>query len=58
MQPMPPNNAHSEDIGSVIGTEEVAPLQDHLKEVLEDEAFKGSHRSGQFLKRSPDASTV
>jgi hypothetical protein len=54
MQPMTPNDARSEDIGSVIGTEEVAPLQDHLKEVLEGDAFKGSHRSGQFLKHVVD----
>jgi hypothetical protein len=30
--------------------EDLALLQDHLKEVIEGEAFRGSHRSGQFLK--------
>jgi hypothetical protein len=29
---------------------EVASLQQHLKEVIEGDAFKGSHRSGQFLQ--------
>jgi hypothetical protein len=54
MQPMTPNDARSEEIGSIIGTEEIAPLQDHLKEVLEGDAFRGSHRSGQFLKHIVD----
>lgn len=30
--------------------EDLALLQDHLKEIIEGEAFRGSHRSGQFLK--------
>jgi hypothetical protein len=30
--------------------EDLALLQGHLKEVIEGEAFRGSHRSGQFLK--------
>jgi hypothetical protein len=30
--------------------EDLALLQDHLKEVIEGAAFRGSHRSGQFLK--------
>ena len=54
MQPMTPNDARSEEIGSIIGIEEIAPLQDHLKEVLEGDAFRGSHRSGQFLKHIVD----
>jgi hypothetical protein len=29
---------------------EIASLQRHLKEVIEGDAFKGSHRSGQFLE--------
>jgi len=29
---------------------DVASLQRHLKEVIEGDAFKGSHRSGQFLQ--------
>ncbi len=37
-------------IAKIVETEEdVARLQQHLKEVVEGEAFKGSHRSGQFL---------
>lgn len=51
---MIPNDARSEETGSVIVAEEIAPLQDHLKEVLEGDAFKGSHRSGQFLKHVVD----
>jgi hypothetical protein len=51
---MTPNDARSEEIGSIIGIEEIAPLQDHLKEVLEGDAFRGSHRSGQFLKHIVD----
>lgn len=30
--------------------EDLAFLQYHLKEIIEGEAFRGSHRSGQFLK--------
>jgi hypothetical protein len=30
--------------------EDIASLQRHLKEVIEGPAFRGSHRSGQFLK--------
>jgi hypothetical protein len=34
----------------IVETEQdIARLQQHLKEVVEGEAFKGSHRSGQFL---------
>src|ERR1039457_6371621 len=29
---------------------DVASLQNHLKDVIEGDAFKGSHRSGQFLQ--------
>jgi hypothetical protein len=29
---------------------DIASLQHHLKEVIEGDAFKGSHRSGQFLQ--------
>jgi hypothetical protein len=37
-------------VARIVETEEdVARLQRHLKEVVEGEAFKGSHRSGQFL---------
>jgi hypothetical protein len=37
-------------VARIVETEEdVARLHKHLKEVIEGEAFKGSHRSGQFL---------
>jgi hypothetical protein len=37
-------------VARILETEQdVARLQQHLKEVVEGEAFKGSHRSGQFL---------
>jgi len=48
---MTPDDARIEEITSVVGNaEDIAPLRSHLKEVLEGEAFKGSQRSGQFLK--------
>lgn len=37
-------------VARILETEQdVARLEQHLKEVVEGEAFKGSHRSGQFL---------
>ena len=37
-------------VARVVETEQdAARLHKHLKEVVEGEAFKGSHRSGQFL---------
>jgi hypothetical protein len=37
-------------LAKIVETEkDFARLQQHLKEVIEGEAFKGSHRSGQFL---------
>jgi S-layer like family, C-terminal region len=37
-------------VAKILETEQdAARLQQHLKEVVEGEAFKGSHRSGQFL---------
>jgi hypothetical protein len=37
-------------VARIVETErDIARLQQHLKEVVEGEAFKGSHRSGQFL---------
>ena len=37
-------------VAKIVETEQDAVrLQQHLKEVIEGEAFKGSHRSGQFL---------
>ena len=47
MQSTAPNGAR---VAKVVETEQdVARLHKHLKEVIEGEAFKGSHRSGQFL---------
>src|ERR1700677_4951342 len=34
----------------VEGEKDLAILQQHLKEVIEGTAFRGSHRSGQFLR--------
>lgn len=33
---------------------DIASLQQHLREVIEGDAFKGSHRSGQFLQHIVD----
>jgi len=51
MQPIVNNDAHTTEITGA-GTKqwEVVSLERHLNEVLEGEAFKGSHRSGRFLK--------
>jgi len=41
---------NSSRVGKVVETaHDAARLHKHLKEVIEGEAFKGSHRSGQFL---------
>lgn len=45
------NDARTAEIAKIVETEEdIAALRLHLKEVIEGSAFKGSHRSGQFLK--------
>ena len=45
------NDARTLELAKVTGTEEdIALLQQHVKEVIEGAAFKGSHRSGQFLQ--------
>jgi hypothetical protein len=45
------NDARTIEIAKITGTEEdIALLQQHVKEVIEGAAFKGSHRSGQFLQ--------
>src|ERR1700743_1869936 len=45
------NDARTLELAKVTGTEEdIALLQQHLKEVIEGAAFKASQRSGQFLK--------
>jgi hypothetical protein len=51
MQPIIINDADTAGIpGTGAGAWDVASLDQHLNEVLEGEAFKGSHRSGKFLK--------
>jgi hypothetical protein len=51
MQPSTINDAHTTKIGGT-GEEawDVASLEQHLEGVLEGDAFKGSHRSGKFLR--------
>ncbi|WP_158750391.1 hypothetical protein [Acidobacterium sp. S8] len=45
------NEARTIELAKIAGTEEdIALIQQHVKEVVEGAAFKGSHRSGQFLK--------
>ena len=45
-----PNGAAAGDIARIAETEEdITALREHLKQVIEGTAFKGSHRSGQFL---------
>jgi hypothetical protein len=41
---------HERPVKIVESGEDLALLQQHLKEVIEGAAFRGSHRSGQFLK--------
>jgi hypothetical protein len=44
------NDARTLEFAKIAGTEEdISLLQEHVKEVVEGAAFKGSHRSGQFL---------
>ncbi len=51
------NDARTLELAKVTGTEEdIALLQQHVKEVIEGAAFKGSHRSGQFLQYIVDQS--
>jgi hypothetical protein len=51
MSQSPQNDARTLELAKIVGTEQdMALLQDHLKEIIEGAAFKGSHRSGQFLK--------
>jgi hypothetical protein len=51
MQPSTVNDAHTTEIAGT-GEEswDAASLEQHLHGVLEGDAFKGSHRSGKFLK--------
>jgi hypothetical protein len=51
MRQSPHNGDRTLEIARIIGTEQnAAALQSHLKEIIDGAAFKGSHRSGQFLK--------
>jgi hypothetical protein len=51
MPQSPRNEARILELAKVIETEhDMALLQEHLKEVTEGSAFKGSNRSGQFLR--------
>ncbi|HET6216986.1 MAG TPA: hypothetical protein VFE27_08205 [Acidobacteriaceae bacterium] len=53
------NGARTIALAKIAGTEEdIALLQQHVKEVIEGEAFKGSHRSGQFLQYIVDQAIV
>jgi hypothetical protein len=45
------NGDRTSEIARIVGTEkDLTALQSHLKEIIDGAAFKGSHRSGQFLK--------
>jgi hypothetical protein len=51
MQTIDPIDAREAEIGRIAESKkERAALQQHLTEIIEGTAFKGSHRSGQFLK--------
>jgi hypothetical protein len=51
MQAHSPNEARIAEITRIVETKaDAAALQRHLKEVLESDVFKGSHRSVQFLQ--------
>src|ERR1700751_3534962 len=44
-------DARTTELAKIAETEEdISLLQQHVKEVIEGSAFKGSHRSGQFLQ--------
>jgi hypothetical protein len=45
------NGDRTSEIARIFGTEKnLSALQSHLKEIIDGAAFKGSHRSGQFLR--------
>ncbi len=51
MQPRVPADARTAGLPTAVQTEEeLSSLRRHLNDVVEGSAFKGSHRSGQFLK--------
>ena len=48
---MPLISLNDERMAKIVeGEEDLAILRQHLKEVIEGTAFRGSHRSGQFLR--------
>jgi hypothetical protein len=49
MRPTLHNGARTAEIARIVETD-VTSLQQHLKQVIDGIAFRGSHRSGQFLK--------
>lgn len=54
---MDPIDAREAEIARIAQSEEeIAALRQHLKEIVEGPAFKGSHRSGQFLQYIIDQS--
>jgi len=51
MQPITISDAQTTEIAGIGAKQwDIASLEQHLNGVLEGEAFKGSHRSGKFLK--------
>ena len=51
MQPPSATDSRIAEFAKLTETKgDIASLQRHLKEVIEGDAFKGSHRSGQFLQ--------
>ncbi len=57
MHPMDPIDAREAEIAKIAESkEDIAALQQHVTEIVEGTAFKGSHRSGQFLKYIVDQS--
>ena len=57
MHPMDPIDARESEIAKIAESkEDIAALQQHVTEIVEGTAFRGSHRSGQFLKYIVDQS--
>src|SRR5882762_1356934 len=51
MQLATPTDTRKAEIARIVQTEQdIASLQLHLQELIDGAAFKGSHRSGQFLR--------
>src|SRR5260370_19649659 len=50
---MPPDTSSGREaeLARIVATgKDASTLREHIKEIVEGEAFKGSHRSAQFLK--------